>query len=359
MEKQPKCVNSRALIEDPTRGKLSWSFRRKAVVRDYALRPWRVYAEPYWASEAGRSHDMVTLVDDKHGDGVEAWVNLNEKDMHVFEKDEDILEITSARALPHDILRTGYRQFTGKVNVFDCGSIAIGVSASHKVTNAYNLVRFINEWASTNRTGVSKGAFAPSFDNLAFSFPPNETAKTGSVNGKHSRVTLVVALLWKALISLDQLKTGSTMNLRGKAGSPVSERSFGNVWFLYPIRFLPNMMESKFANLVALVDDDVSNWLRSGGNKTDEGLPEDTFVGTSEILGKPNIGLTYKKGYSDTPQGNHLITWKGILSQERAKQAIANKNTKRQVQKKFESLISKPYQGHGGSRKRLESKEKD
>ncbi|GJT11449.1 hypothetical protein Tco_0858491, partial [Tanacetum coccineum] len=30
---------------------------------------------------------------------------------------------------------------------------------------------------------------------------------------------------------------------------------------------------------------------------------------TSEILGKPNIGLTYKKGYSDTPQGNHLITW--------------------------------------------------
>ncbi|GJV12140.1 zinc finger, CCHC-type containing protein [Tanacetum coccineum] len=50
---------------------------------------------------------------------------------------------------------------------------------------------------------------------------------------------------------------------------------------------------------------------------------------------------------------------KGILSQERAKQAIANKNTKRQVQKKFESLISKPYQGHGGSRKRLESKEKD
>ncbi|GJX78576.1 reverse transcriptase domain-containing protein, partial [Tanacetum coccineum] len=30
---------------------------------------------------------------------------------------------------------------------------------------------------------------------------------------------------------------------------------------------------------------------------------------TSEILGKPNIGVTFKKGYSDTPQGNHLITW--------------------------------------------------
>ncbi|GJT09207.1 putative RNA-directed DNA polymerase [Tanacetum coccineum] len=43
------------------------------------------------------------------------------------------------------------------------------------------------------------------------------------------------------------------MNLSGKAGLP--ERSFGNVWFPYPIRFLPNMMESKFANLVALVED--------------------------------------------------------------------------------------------------------
>ncbi|GKB79264.1 hypothetical protein Tco_0946159, partial [Tanacetum coccineum] len=44
------------------------------------------------------------------------------------------------------------------------------------------------------------------------------------------------------------------------------------------------------------------NWLRSEGSKTDKGLPEDTSAGTSEILGKPNIGFTYRKGYSDTPQ---------------------------------------------------------
>ncbi|GJZ76928.1 hypothetical protein Tco_0641600 [Tanacetum coccineum] len=45
-----------------------------------------------------------------------------------------------------------------------------------------------------------------------------------------------------------------------------------------------------------------------GGSKTDEGLPEDTSTGISEILGKPNIGLTYGKGYSDTPQeSNHGV----------------------------------------------------
>nr|GEW18658.1 acetyl-CoA-benzylalcohol acetyltransferase-like [Tanacetum cinerariifolium] len=83
------------------------------------------------------------------------------------------------------------------------------------------------------------------------------------INGKRSRVKLVAALIWKALISADQVKSGTVrdcllapaMNLRGKAGSHVSERSFGNVWFPYILRFLPNMMESKFANLVTLVED--------------------------------------------------------------------------------------------------------
>ncbi|GJU10676.1 chloramphenicol acetyltransferase-like domain-containing protein [Tanacetum coccineum] len=61
---------------------------------------------------------------------------------------------------------------TIQVNVFDCGALAIGVSALHKVTDTCNLIRFINEWAGINRTGGSTGAFCPSFDNLAF--PPME-----------------------------------------------------------------------------------------------------------------------------------------------------------------------------------------
>ncbi|GJW96602.1 acetyl-CoA-benzylalcohol acetyltransferase-like protein [Tanacetum coccineum] len=145
-----------------------------------------------------------------------------------------------------------------QLNVFDCGALVIGVSASHKVTDAYNLVRFINQWASTNRTGCISDAFCPTFDNLASLFQPrvissmeqshvtNEPLpkivtkryvfngsiisklkeKAGSDYGKHSRVTLVAALIWKALISVDQLKSGSlrncilapAINLRGKIG---------------------------------------------------------------------------------------------------------------------------------------------
>nr|GFB74146.1 hypothetical protein [Tanacetum cinerariifolium] len=81
------------------------------------------------------------------------------------------------------------------------------------------------------------------------------------------------------------------------------------------------------------------NWLWSGGSKTDEGLPEDTFADErksarqthirksrlqadpcptkvplwpltiiSEILEKPSILLTYKRRSLTFQKGNHLIT---------------------------------------------------
>lgn len=197
-----------------------------------------------------------------------------------------------------------------QVNVFDCGALVIGVSAAHKVTDASNLVRFINEWANTNRKGDSNGAFRPSFDNMASLFPPREISsskyslipndpeaiivtkrfvfngdtisklreKASSPNRKHSRVTLVASLIWKALISIDQVKSGSfrdcllapAINLRGKAGSPISESSFGNVWTPYPIRFLQNKMESKFVDLVTLIEDTTRNiimWLQKASSE--------------------------------------------------------------------------------------------
>lgn len=185
---------------------------------------------------------------------------------------------------------------TVQVNVFDCGALVIGVSGSHKVTDAYNLVRFVSKWASMNRTGHINDAFCPSFDNLDSIFPPKEISsleksvitnepqakivtkrfvfngttisklreKAGSSNCKHSRVTLVSSLIWKALISVDQIKSGSfrncllapAINFRGKVGgSLISESSFGNVWAPYPIRFLQNEMESKFDDLVDLIED--------------------------------------------------------------------------------------------------------
>ncbi|PWA72918.1 Chloramphenicol acetyltransferase-like domain-containing protein [Artemisia annua] len=183
---------------------------------------------------------------------------------------------------------------TVQVNIFDCGALVIGVSASHKVTDAYSLVRFINQWACINRTGCSDDAFSPSFDKMVTLFPPEVVpsivqipvsnpqskmvskrymfsgtilsklrAKAGSPDCKHSRVTLVTAVIWKALIGVDKLNCGSVrnyimspaINLRGKVGLEITESSFGNVWVPYAIRYLQNEMEPNFVNLVRLIED--------------------------------------------------------------------------------------------------------
>ncbi|KAJ0700516.1 putative vinorine synthase [Helianthus annuus] len=191
---------------------------------------------------------------------------------------------------------------TVQVNVFVCGALAIGVIASHKLTDGCNLVRFINQWARMNHACGGDGAFAPTYDKLDHLFPPvtnsspghssdpvdqeaivvtkrflfNGTsisklrAKAGSAKGEHTRVTLVASLLWKALIAIDRVKSGSfrdcllmvAINLRGKASSPVSKSTFGNVWAPYPIRFLQNETEPEFGDLVALIEDTTRNVIK-------------------------------------------------------------------------------------------------
>nr|XP_043625268.1 acetyl-CoA-benzylalcohol acetyltransferase-like [Erigeron canadensis] len=210
-----------------------------------------------------------------------------------------------------------------QVNIFKCGSLVIGVSGSHKVTDAYNLVRFVNEWASLNRTGQTSGAFSISFDNLDSVFPPKEIesfedspvidksqtkivtkrfvfngsiisklrAKSGPRNPRHSRVTLVAAIIWKAIISVDQVKSGSlrnsvlapAINLRGKTRLPISESSFGNVWVPYSIRYLQNEMEPKFDNLVKLIENTTRDVITRLLNATSEEICKEAMACYAEV----------------------------------------------------------------------------
>ncbi|MFS7979282.1 putative transferase [Helianthus anomalus] len=210
-------------------------------------------------------------------------------------KNDHISQLISAKDLDTTLL------VTVQVNFFACGALAIGVTASHQVTDGCNLIRFINQWASMNRGGGGNinASFEPTFDKLDLLFQPMKVsscghslvsvdqeamvvtkrvrfngtsisklrAKSGSANGQHTRVTLVASLIWKALIAVDQVKCGSlrncllapAMSLRGKASSPVSESSFGNVWAPYPIRFLQNETGLEFGDLVDLIEDTTRN----------------------------------------------------------------------------------------------------
>lgn len=49
------------------------------------------WGKPFWVSSVGRSMEVISLFDTKNGDGIEAWLGLNENDMAEFERDPDIL----------------------------------------------------------------------------------------------------------------------------------------------------------------------------------------------------------------------------------------------------------------------------
>lgn len=54
------------------------------------------WGTPAWVSSAGQEmRNVITLVDTRDGSGVEAWVTLDEKEMDVFEKSEELLQFAS------------------------------------------------------------------------------------------------------------------------------------------------------------------------------------------------------------------------------------------------------------------------
>ena len=54
------------------------------------------WGKPSWVSLFSLSRQMVDLLENKSGDGIEAWVCLNEQDMFLFQQDLDILAFTSS-----------------------------------------------------------------------------------------------------------------------------------------------------------------------------------------------------------------------------------------------------------------------
>ncbi|GKB31510.1 hypothetical protein Tco_0870911, partial [Tanacetum coccineum] len=70
------------------------------------------------------------------------------------------------------------------------------------------------------------------------------------------------------------------------------------------------VVTSYFRQPLACVEDSPRPQTRLQRNLAQQGSHFGPLTGTSEILGKPNIMFTYKKGYSDTPQGKSSLNKK-------------------------------------------------
>ncbi|KAF3963496.1 hypothetical protein CMV_012123 [Castanea mollissima] len=172
-----------------------------------------------------------------------------------------------------------------QVNMFECGGLAIGLFCSHTIADGFSVTTFLNAWARACKTSGINEVVHPSFDLPSF-FPPREIkimpaapptkpgtpneiitkrfvfngaavsslkaiAKVGAYDSESltknqpSRVMVVTALIWKALIAVAQAKHGHlrpsilchSLNLRGRTALPIPDNSFGNFYRVANARF--------------------------------------------------------------------------------------------------------------------------
>ncbi|XP_019171632.1 PREDICTED: acetyl-CoA-benzylalcohol acetyltransferase-like [Ipomoea nil] len=185
-----------------------------------------------------------------------------------------------------------------QVNLFKCGGAAIGVCVWHKIADTHTTIQFINAWAAKaasdlqiagdddgdckvelQRLTFNGGSFFP-LKNFPVEMPPlghdmkvvtrrfvlngrkvsslrtefkeyySKVNGGASVRTLPSRVTLVTAVFWKALIGtaaasrhtrLRPSLLSPAMNLRGRTSSfpAISNDSYGNFWTPFVAHFNP------------------------------------------------------------------------------------------------------------------------
>ncbi|KAL6964252.1 shikimate O-hydroxycinnamoyltransferase [Sarracenia purpurea var. burkii] len=181
-----------------------------------------------------------------------------------------------------------------QITTFGCGGLIIGVCVSHKVADAFSVITFVNGWATANRAGI-KGVISPSFalgslfptSNLLPPSPPLTTknevmivtrrfffgrtaiqaliddAKAAYISAFRppTRVMVIAALIWKALIGVSLAKHRHLrasllvhpMNLRGNTAISIPENSFGNLSMLFMERFAAEERKMELHELVRLL----------------------------------------------------------------------------------------------------------
>ncbi|KAJ0785414.1 putative transferase [Helianthus annuus] len=217
---------------------------------------------------AGRFVEESQTIDcnDEGVEFIQAKVNIKLEDILGLEVNaRSIKELLPLKTIPHD------KVLTIQLTTFECGGVALGVSATHKVVDTSTLCTFVNEWAAMNREendikfttpGFISSSLFPArrvrpilipfitdedllskytWKKLSFSESDISNMKAKAItNARISKVQLVSATIWKALIGVDRVTHGylresmlsQAINLREKMASPIPSYSCGNLWGL-------------------------------------------------------------------------------------------------------------------------------
>lgn len=176
-----------------------------------------------------------------------------------------------------------------QVIICECGGFAVGMCISHRVVDASTISIFVDKWSSASRGENIYSNCYPSFNSGIFfpqkNFPRTDVGIPSPSNGvlksharafsfdlkaisvlkdnaitepQPSRVQLVFALIWGALMDIDEAKQGSPrtsfvfqpVNLRERTIPPIPKNSCGNLWALSTPKREASEREIEFKDLV-------------------------------------------------------------------------------------------------------------
>ncbi|KAH0649921.1 hypothetical protein KY284_029833 [Solanum tuberosum] len=207
-----------------------------------------------------------------------------------------------------------------QVTEFSCGTgLALSLSTEHAVFDGFTALKFIYEWSKVSKMGInihSDKINCFTFDDFGTIFPPtsdNHLLKrvksprddhyhdfaemvarrfvinqsvisklrenVGVVYFRPSRVELVIAFLWRALINVYRRKNNGRLrpcllsipvNLRGKINFPRYENSFGNFAIEVPVKFIPGETGMELQDILLLIKDVIQNTNISFAKSSDD-----------------------------------------------------------------------------------------
>ncbi|KAD3066330.1 hypothetical protein E3N88_34209 [Mikania micrantha] len=216
---------------------------------------------------AGRYVDKTATIDcDDHGaEFIHAKVNIKLQDFLVYEANVKFIDEFMSSKIGV-VLQQSDPLLVVQVTTFECGGVAIGVKATHKIVDASTLSTVINEWAATNRQendNDNSNEFSRTSFMSSLLFPPRglcsmpvppmnndelnkytrkklsfSESVISNLKAKGSKVQLISAIIWKAFMGVDiavhnhqrESMVIQIVNLRGKMASLIPKTSCGNLF---------------------------------------------------------------------------------------------------------------------------------
>lgn len=239
-----------------------------------------------------------------------------------------------------------------QVTMFDCGGLALTMCFAHRIGDASTISAFMAGMVAVSR-GLSIEAFPPSFDVASF-YPrkglphwkikwtdknvtkrfvfDSEAIQTlrnkarptdDSGKSKPSRVQLVNAIIWQALISIDTAKYGhsrttcfmQTMNLREKANPPIPVQSFGNLFGLVIVNLEAGEAKDKgYGDYAGMLSNSVKRALEDYKNMLlhhEDGHRKviDPFLEVNEKVTDPEVNWLMHTSWSRFPYYDADFGW--------------------------------------------------